>query len=141
MPLVVQGTVVDTADDMKRTRPALIIASVLVASSVRSTGASDRLSMNVTPRQALAPVNLRVRVRIEPHADNRTLVVVADSAEFYRSSEIPLEGDRAPRTIVLQFPNLPGGEYDVTSTLLNSQRRERAAVSQTARVISVTAEP
>lgn len=120
---------------------ALVIALPLVAGTVTAPRANDCLSMSVTPRQALAPVNLRVRVRIEPHADNRTLVVVADSADFYRRSEIPLEGERSPRTVWLQFPDLPSGDYDVRSLLLNDQRRERAAVSQTARVMSINAEP
>jgi hypothetical protein len=57
----------------------------------------DRMTMTVTPAQALAPSPLRVRVRIEPSAENRSLTVSADSGGFYRSSEIPLDGNARRR--------------------------------------------
>ena len=37
--------------------------------------------------------------RVEPDARDRSMEVIADSAEFYRSSTTALEGDRAPRAI------------------------------------------
>src|SRR4051812_18838002 len=63
----------------------------------------DQMTMTVTPAQAFAPSPLRVRVKVEPDVENRSLTVTADSGDFYRSSEIPLEGDRAPKTIELEF--------------------------------------
>jgi hypothetical protein len=66
---------------------------------------------------------------------------VADSPEFYRSSQIQLEGDRAPKTVTIEYPNVPGGEYEVTSVLVNSMGRERATIHQTARVVPVGGEP
>jgi hypothetical protein len=89
-------------------------------------GASPRLSIAVTPIVAYAPANVRVRARVEANADNRALQVVADSTEFYRSSEIPLNGDRAPRTTVVEFRNLPGGTYNVTAVLVGATSRTTA---------------
>jgi hypothetical protein len=97
--------------------------------------------MKVSPRQALAPVNLRVSVRIEPDAENRVLTIVADSPQFYRSSQIALEGDRAPKTFTIEYPNVPGGQYEVTSVLFNSTGRERATIRQTAHVVPIGGEP
>ena len=46
---------------------------------------------------ALAPATLFVRASIEPHADNRSVEVVVDSEEFYRSSQVQLEGEYSSR--------------------------------------------
>ena len=84
--------------------------------------------MAVSPLQSFAPTNLTIRVHVEPDADNRTLEVVAESGEYYRSSRIQLDGADAPRTISVEMRNLPGGDYDVRSALIDGAGRERAAV-------------
>ena len=52
--------------------------------------------------------------------------VIADSAEFYRSSTIALEGDRAPKTMMIEFRSLPPGDYEVTAMLIGVDGRRRA---------------
>jgi hypothetical protein len=126
---------------MQRKASWLIPLSFFLVTGITAADAGECLSMNVSPRQALAPVNLRVSVRIEPNADNRVLMIVADSPEFYRSSQIQLEGDRAPKTFRIEYPNVPGGEYQITSVLVNSMGRERATVRQTANVVPLGGEP
>ncbi len=137
----VTRTVVDNSNYMKHKASWLIPLSFFVATSVAKSDATECMSMKVSPRQALAPVNLRVTVRVESNADNRVLTIVADSPEFYRSSQIPLEGDRAPKTFTIEYPNVPGGQYEVTSVLFNSMGRERATVRETAHVVPVGGEP
>jgi hypothetical protein len=137
----VYGTVVDNSNDMQGTPSWLIPLSIFLVTGITAADADECMSMRVSPRQALAPVNLRVSVRIEPNADNRVLTIVADSPEFYRSSQIQLEGDRAPKTVTIEYPNVPGGEYEVTSVLVNNMGRERATIHQTARVVPVGGEP
>jgi hypothetical protein len=95
----------------------------------------DRMAMTVTPAQGFAPSPLRVRVTIEPGAENRSLIVTADSGAFFRSSEIPLEGDRAPRTFELEFRNVPAGEYDIIGIVKDSTGRQRSAARRFARLI------
>ena len=73
----------------------LVVAMVLTATAV--TGAKEPLSIRVSPAFSFAPANLVIRTSVEPDAENRSMEVIADSAEFYRSSTIALEGDRAPR--------------------------------------------
>jgi hypothetical protein len=138
---VARGTVVDNSDDMQGTTSWLIPLSILLITGITAADADECMTMRVSPRQALAPVNLRVSVRIEPNADNRVLTIVADSPEFYRSSQIQLEGDRAPKTVSIEYPNVPGGEYEITSVLVNSVGRERATIHQTARVVPLGGEP
>lgn len=120
---------------MQRTTSALIPLVFVLMTGFAAADAGECLSMKVSPRQALAPVNLRVSVRIEPNTANRVLMIVADSPQFYRSSQIQLEGDRAPRTFSIEYPNVPGGSYEITSVLVNSLGRERAVVHQTAHVV------
>ena len=77
----------------------------------------NRLDIRVTPVVAIAPANLRVRATIEVNQSNRAIEIIAESDDFYRSSEIPLDGDRAPRTTQLEFRGLPGGIYAVRAVL------------------------
>jgi len=135
------GTVVDNSDHMHGRTLRLISLAIFLATAVAATNADERMSMKVSPLQALAPVNLRVRVQVEPNADNRYLTIVADSPTFFRSSQIQLEGDRAAKTFTVEYPNVPGGQYEITSVLVNSMGRERATIHQTAHVVPVGGEP
>src|SRR6266542_2885757 len=99
---------------------------VLMLASAWSLGASAKLIIQVSPAMAFAPANLRVRTMIEADVENRSVEVVAESEDFYRSSEVHLDGDRAPRTSVFEFRSLPPGAYDVTVKLLNASGRTRA---------------
>jgi hypothetical protein len=99
-------------------------------------GDRDKLSMRVSPSVCFAPATLVVRATIASDADNRVVLFVAESPEFYRSSEIQLEGDRAPRTSVVEFRSLPPGAYEVKTVLLGATGRERASVRQQVNVIA-----
>jgi hypothetical protein len=103
---------------------------------VVGAGDADRLSMRVSPQVCFSPATLVVRATIASDADNRVVLFVAESPEFYRSSEIQLEGDRAPRTSVVEFRSLPPGLYEVRTVLLGSAGRERASVRQQVNVIA-----
>ena len=60
---------------------------------------------------------------IEADQDNRAVEIVAESADFYRSSQIQLEGDKAPRTTNFEFRSLPPGTYEVRALLHRHRRR------------------
>ena len=98
-------------------------------------GATERLTIRVSPAVAFAPANLVVRTMVEADRENRAIAIVAESESFYRSSEIELDGERAPRTTVLEFRSLPGGMYDVTATLLGSGGRPLTSVHRQVNVI------
>lgn len=75
--------------------------------------AEDRIAIRVDPRYAFAPANLLVRTTVSRRDEHRWLEVVAESANFFRSSEVPLEGASAPRVSYFQFRGIPPGEYFV----------------------------
>src|ERR1044072_1084836 len=97
--------------------------------------AGEMITMAVSPRQSIGPTNITVRVRLEPNADNRSLEIVADSGEFYRSSQIQLAGERAERMVVVEFRGVPSGEYQISGVLFNSVGQSRAMARQQAFVL------
>jgi hypothetical protein len=97
--------------------------------------AGDKLAMRVSPAYSYEPASLTIHLSIEPDSDNRVVRVIAESVEFYRSSDIPLEGDRAPRTNVISYRGLPAGDYEVRGVLVGARGQERAMVSRAVTVL------
>lgn len=109
------------------------LLGLLIASSTLPARAGEKLTIRVSPAVAFAPANLVVRATIEADAQNRAVEIVAESNEFYRSSEVQLDGENAPRTNSFEFRSLPSGNYEVKATLFNqsgsSIAKARAQVS------------
>jgi hypothetical protein len=84
---------------------------------------------------SFAPANLVIRTSVEPDAENRSVEVIADSASFYRSSRITLEGDRAPMTTMVEFRSLPPGDYEVTAMLIGVDGHRRATAHAQVNVV------
>ncbi|HWO90609.1 MAG TPA: hypothetical protein VNP53_01450, partial [Methylomirabilota bacterium] len=102
-------------------------------------GANQPVTMQISPAMSFAPANLVIRARLEPHVNNRAMEVIAESADFYRSSAIELAGDRAPRTVTFEFRGLPPGEYEVTAAVIGTDDRRRALVRARVYVMEGTA--
>ena len=100
-------------------RPALLClgCACLVLAAPKLNG-RETLRLKVTPADSMAPGYVTVRVNVESAAENRRLRIVAESDNFYRSSEVDLDGANAPPTSVFEFRNLPTGLYEVTGTLV-----------------------
>ena len=62
------------------------------------------------------------------------LEIAAVSHDFTRSSAISLDGQRAPRLSVFEYPNLPAGEYEVTA-FLHGSRGTRATARMSVRIV------
>ena len=114
----------------------MLILVILITTTTLPTRAVERLTIRVSPSVSFAPANLIVRATIEADADNRGIVITADSEDFYRSSEIQLEGDRAPRTNMFEFRSLPSGRYNVSAALIGSDGRQRVVVRQQVNVMA-----
>jgi hypothetical protein len=97
--------------------------------------AADRVTIRVSPVVAFAPANLFVRATVDSNAENRSLEIIAESTDFYRSSEITLDGDRAPRVTLLQFKSLPGGSYEVRAVLRGTAGREIANIATEVNIV------
>jgi hypothetical protein len=116
-------------------RVSLMLSTYLALIAVSASG-DEQLRLAVTPAQSIAPANLSIRARVVPNAENRTLEIVAESGEYYRSSQIALQGEHAPITTLLEFRGLPGGDYVVSGILTDSRGHRRAIAEQEVRVIS-----
>jgi len=90
---------------------ALILT--LLALSASPLAAGERIGLHVTPSVAFAPANLQVRASVPSGEGNRALEVIAESHNFYSSSEIQLDGDKAPTTTTVEFRSVPVGQYSV----------------------------
>src|SRR5437773_10763610 len=91
---------------------------VLMAAPI---GAGERLALRVSPAVAFAPASLIVRTTVEADSANRAMAVSAESADFYRESDVQLDGENAPRTTQLEFRDLPPGSYEVKALLVDSE--------------------
>jgi hypothetical protein len=98
--------------------------------------AGERLTIHVSPAMAFAPANLVVQAAIEADKDNRALEIIAESSDFYRSSEMSLEGHNAPRISVFEFRSLPSGEYEVRAVLKGAGNQARAVTREQVRVVA-----
>ena len=99
-------------------------------------GAGERIMLKVSPAVAFAPANLVVRATIPADADNRAVEIVAESEDFYRSSQIQLEGERAARTTMFEFRSLPPGTYAVRANRVGANGRSRAMIRQQVNVLA-----
>ena len=116
-------------------RVILMLSALLSLTTISATG-GEQLRIAASPIMSFAPSNLRVLTRLVPDAENRTLDVIVDSGEFYRSSQIPLEGEKAPAVITVEFRDLPKGEYEVAGVLTDSAGARRAVARQRVTVIA-----
>ena len=118
---------------MDTQRRVWLAASAILVMGLVPADAGQPLTITVRPKVALAPAYLQVRTIIEADPDNRSLEIVAESADFYSSSQVQLDGARAPRVATFLFRALPTGVYEVTGTLFGTDGR-RATTSQTVNV-------
>jgi hypothetical protein len=98
-------------------------------------GADERLSLQVSPEIAIAPAKLTIRARIAPDEENRAVVVTVESEDYYRSSEIQLDGERAPRMTLVNLIDVPAGSYQVSAVLKGPGGRERALAQSTVTIV------
>lgn len=115
------------------TLAALAIIGMLTASG--TTGANEKLTLRVTPNVSSAPSTVIVKATVAKNANNRWLHIEADSGDFFRSSEVQLDGDRAPVVTEIRLPNLPGGEY-IVKAVLRDNMGDETVVRRTAIVLA-----
>jgi hypothetical protein len=111
------------------------LLGVLIAQPLQSA-AGERISLELSRRIMSSPGRLTARVFIERDEVNRALEIVAESPVFYRSSLIPIDGDRAPRVTEVTFKGLPVGEY-VVAAVLHDELGNRSTSRVTAIVLSM----
>jgi len=97
-----------------------ILAAALLLCAGSHIDADPLLKLRVSPALSAAPATVRIRLTVAPDVANRAVTVSAVSEDFVRSSQVPLEGDQAPRTIFVEYPSLPAGQYEVRGVVVGS---------------------
>ena|SRR5215471_15269372 len=80
--------------------------------------ADQAMRMQVSPAMSRAPGFVTIRVSLQSTDDDRLLRIVTESPDYYRASEIQIDGASAPPLNVFLFRDLPPGLYQVTGTLV-----------------------
>lgn len=94
-------------------------------SAPTTAGTRDRLAesgveIRLSARFVTASELVRSLVRVAPHQDNRVLRVELDSPDFFRSSDVPLEGELAARNHFFSWKSLPPGSYTLIVTVMGT---------------------
>jgi len=110
------GTGVDW-NRMPRSTARLSVIALLALVSL-GVHAGEPVRVRVVPAFALNPADVIVETVIEPDVRNRGVEITVDSANFFATSTVTLEGDRAPRVRTTHFRQLPAGSYEVSATLV-----------------------
>jgi hypothetical protein len=119
---------------------ALITIVVLLAAAGEGVTAPEKTrdpSILADPAVSPEPGWVELKIRIDPDAADRVLTVELDSRDFFRSSQIPLNGAQSLSTYWLRFEDLPAGDYVGRVTLERSDDAQLTAES-TFRVIGAT---
>jgi hypothetical protein len=111
-----------------------VFLGLILLGTFSGADGAEPLRLRVSPEASFAPGYVKVQVSIEADAENRRLEVVAKSADFYRSSEVEIDGAQAPRTSVFEFRGLPAGEYQFTGVLTGAHG-PRATAFRFAKVV------
>src|SRR5262245_32797060 len=111
---------------------AICLVAWLLATAGTLNG-GEPLRISVSPTLQRAPAFLTVKVNVESSADNRYLQIIAESSDFYTSSQVQIDGKNGAPLKVFEFRDLPSGLYDVTGILVGTHG-PRATVTRLAKV-------
>ena len=106
-----------------RTTIFTVVLLILGAFTAVGSPAKEIVEIRVRGHYYSAPATVPIIVAVEPSERNRVLSVEADGEDYYRASEIELDGDKEKRLHTLEFKSLPAGEY-----VLRAEVRSKTAV-------------
>jgi hypothetical protein len=114
---------------VSKSNDAHAIAGVAPRQPVAPDTVEPELDVQLRPRFASTQGFVRSLVRVAPHPDNRLLRLEIDSEDYYRSSDIQLEGANAARSHSTDWSGLPPGTYQIVATVFGPDgERKREAV-------------
>ena len=112
---------------------AVTLAATLAAPP-EPTAAAGRLSIRVTPATSFAPASLSVRILLDRNTDDRWMRITIESDEYFRSSDSGLD-EKSPRLLILQYRDLPAGEYDLYAEVFGPGGRIRTSARTSALIV------
>jgi hypothetical protein len=98
-----------------------ILGTAIVASTTAVAGsrAEESVRIQIPGRYYSEPASVNIMVAVQPNQQNRLLRVEADGDNFFRSSDIELNGEEGGKYHTMWFKNLPAGQYTVRATVLS----------------------
>lgn len=114
----------------------ILVVAALVTLAPVSGHAGATVTLHVSPSIATEPATLTIRASVEQDANNRGLQVRVVSDGYSRGSFVQLDGLDAPRTTTITYPEIPGGTYEIQTTVVGPDGKTRATASQEIRVLS-----
>ena len=94
----------------------VILAAAFITIGAMTTPPSparEIVEIRVRGHYFSAPATVPITVAVEPGAQNRMLIVEADSEDYFRSSGVELAGENEKRLHSVEFKSLPAGEYTI----------------------------
>ena len=98
--------------------------------------ANEAVAVRATPQMSLEPTTPTITATVERHADNRALDIQVVSSDYYRASRVQVNGDEAPRVTTTSYEGVPGGSYEIRTTVLGPGGKPRATASAFVQVLS-----
>lgn len=109
---------------------AILCALLFLSVPVRA-GDKAITKLEVSPYVSTSPVAVTWRVFVPKHEDNRRLTLVIDGDNFYRLTEIQLDGLEAPGVFQSTFGRVPCGVYAVAAAVERLTEKPYVVRSQT----------
>ncbi len=100
-----------------------------IASTSQLVAADAPITIAVRPAVTVARGNAQLKVFVERNDRNRVLQWEVDGPNYYRSSQMDLQGASAPRAWMFYVRDLPEGDYDIRVTVKRDDRSNAMAAS------------
>jgi len=95
----------------------LIVCAGLALSSESASSTGDLIGVHLDRTVMDAPAVVRITITVSPHHVNRSFRIEAESPAYYRSSQVPLNGEAAARKHTIVYRGLPEGRYAIRAEL------------------------
>ncbi len=111
-------------------RTAILAAAFITIAAMTAprSPAKELVEIRVRGHYFAAPATVPITVAVEPAAQNRMLVVEADSEQYFRSSAVELAGEKEKRLHSVEFKSLPAGQYTLRAQVLSKNEVLGSAV-------------
>ena len=97
----------------------IILAAALIAITALSVNAREVVEIRLHGHYYSEPATVQITVAVEPDQENRVLRVEADGDSMFRATEVTLLGENDKRLHVVEFKNLPAGDYELRAEVLS----------------------
>jgi len=123
-------------------RTTLMVWGLSAAMTVASAAAGPRANIEDQPLRAIvsphvgwAPAVVRIQAIVRPADENRGIVFILDSDNYYRRSVVPIDGDADARVHFAEFRSVPAGVLQVTVALVDRRGGTRVTVQDVIQIM------